>query len=82
MQNSKADPTPIIVGLKLSKQDCRKNVNPTLNKRMVESLMYLTTTQPDIMHAISLISRFMETPKDSHWQVRKKILRYVNGLKV
>ena len=48
---------------------------------MVGSLMYLTTTRPDMMHAFSLISRFMEAPKDSHWQVGKRILRYVNGTK-
>ena len=79
MQNSKATPTPTEIGLKLSKVDYNKSVNPTIYKSMVESLMYLTTTQPEIMHAISLISRFMETPKDSHWQAGKRILRYVNG---
>ena len=48
---------------------------------MVGSLMYLTTTRLDIMHVVSLISRFMETPKYSHWQERKRILKYVNGTK-
>ena len=67
MLSNKVDPTPTVVGLKLSKEDCSKSVNPTLYKSMVGSLMYLTTTQPDLMHAVSLISRFMETQKDSHW---------------
>ena len=43
--------------------------------------MYLIATRPDLMHAVSLISRFMETPKDSHWQAGKRILRYVKGTK-
>ena len=30
------------------------------------------------MHTTSLVSKFMEITKDSHWKVRKKILRYVN----
>jgi hypothetical protein len=30
---------------------------------------------------VSLISRFMETPKESHWKEGKRILRYVNGTK-
>ena len=34
-----------------------------------------------MMHAISLISRFMETRKDSHWQAGKRIIRYVNDTK-
>ena len=33
------------------------------------------------MHAISLISRFMERPKGTYWQAGKRILRYVNRTK-
>ena len=43
--------------------------------------MYLTVTRLDIMYGMSLISRFMETPKESHWKAGKRILRYVNGTK-
>jgi hypothetical protein len=43
--------------------------------------MYITTTRPDIMYGVRLISRFMETPKESHWKVGKRLLRYVNGIK-
>ena len=39
----------------------------------------LTTTRPNLMYVVSLISRFMESPKDSHWNVGKRILRYVAG---
>ena len=46
---------------------------------MVGSLMYLTATRPNLMYAINLISRFMESPKESHWKVGKRILRYVAG---
>ena len=31
------------------------------------------------MYASSLISRFMETPMDSHWLTGKRILRYISG---
>jgi hypothetical protein len=48
-------------------------------KTLVGSLMYLTMTRPDIMYGVSLISKFMETPKESHWKEGKRILRYVNG---
>ena len=33
------------------------------------------------MYGVSLISRFMESPKDSHWQEGKRILRYVSSTK-
>ena len=81
MQNSKTSPTPIEVGLELSKEDFRKSVNPILYKSMVGSLMYLSVTRPDLVNAVSLISRFVETPKSSHWQAGKRMLRYVNGTK-
>jgi len=43
--------------------------------------MYLTATRSDIMYVVSLVSRFMETPKETHWQANKRILKYVNGTK-
>eukprot|EP00253_Pinus_taeda_P019402 PITA_19402 len=69
MQNSKPAPTPTIMGLKLSKEDCSNNVNPTLYKSMIGSLMYLTATKPDIMYAMNSVARFMETPNETYWLV-------------
>ena len=66
MQECKAAITPTVMGLKLSKDDSNKDFNPSLYKSIVDSLMYLTATRPDIMHAVSLISRFMEKPKEAH----------------
>eukprot|EP00253_Pinus_taeda_P008184 PITA_08184 len=76
-KESKAAITPTVMGLKLSKEDNIKDFDPSLYKIIVGSLMYLTATRPDIMHAVSLISRFMERPKEAHWQAAKRILRYV-----
>lgn len=41
--------------------------------------MYLTATRPDIAYGVSLLSRFMECPKKSHWEAGKRILRYIRG---
>eukprot|EP00253_Pinus_taeda_P021950 PITA_21950 len=81
MQNSKAATTSTIMGLKLTKEDRNKDFDPKLYKSIVGSLMYLTATRPDIMHAMSLISKFMERLKETHWQAAKRILRYVKGTK-
>ena len=59
----------------------RKDFDPSVYKSIVGSLMYLTATRPDIMFTISLTSRFMERPKEAHWQATKRILRYVKGTK-
>ena len=50
ISNSKSAPTPVITGLKLSKDDDGSTVDPTLFKRLVGGLMYLTTTTP-VSHA-------------------------------
>jgi hypothetical protein len=71
--------TPIPLGTKLSKQDEGPTMDSTLYKSLVGILLYLTTTRPDIMYATSFVSRFMESPKDSHWKMAKRILRYVAG---
>ena len=57
MSNCKTAPTPVITGLKLSKDDEGSTIDPTLLKRLVGSLMYLTATRPDIMYGVSPISR-------------------------
>eukprot|EP00253_Pinus_taeda_P018569 PITA_18569 len=79
MEECKAAITPTVMGLKLSREDSSKDFDPSLYKSIVGSLMYLTATRPDIMYAVSLISRFMERPKEAHWQAAKRILRYVKG---
>eukprot|EP00253_Pinus_taeda_P013408 PITA_13408 len=81
MQDSKATVTPTVMGLKLSKEDNSKDFDPSLYKSIVGILMYLTATRLDIMFFVSLISRFMERPKEAHWQAAKRILKYVKGTK-
>ena len=78
MMNCKPAVTPIATGTKLSKEDDGSKVDPTLYTRLVRSLMYLIATRPNIMFAVSLISRFMESPKNTHWQARKSILRCIS----
>ena len=73
--------TPSEFVLKLNKDDGRKKVNNTLYKQIVGSLMYLTATRPDIMHAVSVISRYMECPTEIHLLAAKRILRYLQGTK-
>ena len=79
MLNCNPTSTPIATGLKLSKEENGTKVYLSFFKRLVVKLMYLTPTRPDIMYAVNLISRFMETPMDSHWQTEKMILRYISG---
>ncbi|KAI3503168.1 hypothetical protein L1887_31605 [Cichorium endivia] len=67
------------LGTILSKDEAGEEVDHTLFKQLVRSLLYLTTTTPDLMYGVSLISRFMARPKLSHWMAAKRLLRYLKG---
>ncbi|GKV32209.1 hypothetical protein SLEP1_g40826 [Rubroshorea leprosula] len=79
MKNCNSVTTPIDKGVKLVKDPRGKSVDSKLYKQIVGSLMYLTATRLDIMHGVSLISRYMEHPKELHLQTAKRILRYLCG---
>lgn len=36
-------------------------------------------TRPDIAHAVGVVSRYMANPGREHWNVVKRILRYIKG---
>nr|GEY90287.1 hypothetical protein [Tanacetum cinerariifolium] len=46
---------------------------------MIGSLMYLTSSRPDIMFVVCACARFQVTPKASHLHAVKKIVRYLKG---
>lgn len=41
--------------------------------------MYLITTRLDLMFVVSLMSKYMESPTELHYQTTKRVLCYVNG---
>jgi hypothetical protein len=48
----------------------------------VGSLIYLTTTKPDILFAVGILSKFMQKPCEGHWCVAKRVVRYLKGNEV
>lgn len=48
---------------------------------MISSLVYVTTSRPDVMQGVGQVARFQEAPKESHIVVIKRILRYLEGTK-
>lgn len=54
-------------------------MNGSFYKQLVGNMMYLTTTRPDIMYTVSLISRYMSRPTELHLLAAKRIMRYLQG---
>ena len=81
MQDCKPLATPMAMNKKLSKDDGQNKVDATVYRSLVGSLIYLTNSRLDIVHAVSIVSRFMSNPSKAHFAAAKRILRYVKGTK-
>ena len=73
MKNCNSISTSVEMGLKLIKKFEGKRVDSIIYNQIMGSLMYLTATRLDIMHIISLISRYMKSPKETHLLAVKRI---------
>ncbi|GJR60376.1 uncharacterized mitochondrial protein-like protein [Tanacetum coccineum] len=71
--------TPMETNKALLKDEEAADVDVHLYRSMVGSLMYLTTSRPDIMFAVCACARFQVTSKTSHLHVVKRIFRYLKG---
>ncbi|GKB33165.1 hypothetical protein Tco_0872566 [Tanacetum coccineum] len=56
-----------------------EDVDVYLYRSMKGSLMYLTSSRPDIMFVVCAYARFQVTPKISHLHAMKGIFRYLKG---
>jgi hypothetical protein len=80
MEDSKHVSTPMVTGCKLSKDDDSPNVDQRSYRSMIGSLLYITTSHPDIMHVVRMVGRYQAAPKQSHLQDVKRILRYLKEI--
>lgn len=53
--------------------------NPTHYRSIAGALQYLTLTRPDISYAVQQVCLFMHAPRDTHFSLIKRILRYIQG---
>nr|GEX08250.1 putative ribonuclease H-like domain-containing protein [Tanacetum cinerariifolium] len=75
----KTTSTPIETSKPLMKDKNDKDVDVYLYRLMIGSLMYLTSSRPDIMFVVCACARFQVTPKVSHLYAMKRIFRYLKG---
>ena len=63
---------------KLSNDTCGKYFEKKLYKRMIRSLLYLTTSHLDIFFNVEAFARYQENLKESHLISIKRIIRNIN----
>ncbi|GJW96130.1 retrovirus-related pol polyprotein from transposon TNT 1-94 [Tanacetum coccineum] len=71
--------TPMIENKKMDEDLQGKQVDATLYRGMIRSLMYLTSSRPDLNHDVCLCARYQAKPNKKHLQAVKWIFRYLNG---
>ncbi|GJT59985.1 putative ribonuclease H-like domain-containing protein [Tanacetum coccineum] len=71
--------TPMETQKLLLKDEDGEEVDVHLYRSMIGSLMYLTSSRPDIMFAVCACARYQVNLKVSHLHAVKRIFRYLKG---
>ena len=79
MLDCKPVDTPMDPNVKLVPSQGELLRDPGRYRRLVSKLNYLTITRPDISFLVSVVSQFLQSPCDSHWDAVVRILRYIKG---
>ena len=77
MNKSKGKNTPMSVTTSLDLDESGTPIDQKLYRSMIGSLLYLTSSRPDILFSTCLCARFQSNPKQSHLNAVKRIFRYL-----
>nr|GEX37298.1 hypothetical protein [Tanacetum cinerariifolium] len=79
MENCDTVPTPMVEQAKLKHDLLGKPGDHTDYRSMIGSLMYVTSSRPDIMFATCMCARYQANPNEHHVLAVKRIFRYHKG---
>nr|GEV43975.1 hypothetical protein [Tanacetum cinerariifolium] len=79
LMDGKSASTPIDTEKPLLKDPDGEDIDVHTYRSIIGSLMYLTSSRPDIMFAVCACDHFQVTPKASHLHAAKRIFRYLKG---
>ncbi|GKA38466.1 retrovirus-related pol polyprotein from transposon TNT 1-94 [Tanacetum coccineum] len=71
--------TSMVEKSKLDEDTQGKAVDPTHYRGMVDTLMYLTSSRPDLVYDVCMCARFLVQPTEKHLHAVKRIFRYLSG---
>jgi hypothetical protein len=78
MADAKPLSTPMATTTVLNADEDGEVVDQKEYQSMIGSLLYLTATRPDIHFTVCLCARFQTSPRTSHRQAMKRIIRYLH----
>lgn len=87
MEDCKSIAMPMNARLKLSKEmqpkteEERKQIEEIPYRCLIDSLMHVTSTRPDIAYAVNALNQFNENFGEEHWKAAKRVLRYLKKTK-
>ncbi|GJT06614.1 retrovirus-related pol polyprotein from transposon TNT 1-94 [Tanacetum coccineum] len=79
MENCDTVPTPMVEQAKIKLDLVGKPVDHTDYRSMIGSLMYLTSSRPDILFATCMCARYQANPNEHHVSAVKRIFRNLKG---
>ncbi|GKC18326.1 retrovirus-related pol polyprotein from transposon TNT 1-94, partial [Tanacetum coccineum] len=71
--------TPMVEKSKLDEDTQGKAVDPTHYHGMVGTLMYLTSSRPDLVYSVVICARYQARPTKKHLHAVKRIFQYLRG---
>ena len=77
--NSKSVDTPMDPNTKLLPYQGKPMWDPEQYRRLVGKLNYLTVTRFDISFIVIVVSQFLNSPCEDHWNAIIRILKYIKG---
>lgn len=79
MKDCSPCPSPMVSGKQFTEGSDDNLRNPTIFRRLIDALQYVTNARPDITFSVNKLSRYLNNPSVRHWQAAKRILRYLKG---
>nr|GEX20396.1 uncharacterized mitochondrial protein AtMg00810-like [Tanacetum cinerariifolium] len=71
--------TPMVEQSKLDEDLSGFPVDQTRYRSMIGSLMYLTTSRPDLVFAVCMCARYLSKPTKKHLEAVKRVFRYLQA---
>ncbi|GJS42574.1 retrovirus-related pol polyprotein from transposon TNT 1-94 [Tanacetum coccineum] len=79
METCELGDTPMVEKSKLDEDPQGKVVDPTCYHVMIGTLIYLTSSRPDLVFAVCMCARYQTKPTEKHLHAVKRIFRYLRG---